>query len=329
MVLLNIDRYRYYGPLFEAARIALTYLDEKYSPEYMQGISGAAFKISGGCPSRPTCACDMWPADLLRKLGFGVTEYACADEQGNDISGKMIEAVKKQIDAGKPALVWHAFSNEEWDIVCGYDDEAKQFIGRGFLAGNGDDYARESWDRPKTSGVYGFGAIIIGAKTNEAVDLKALEIESLKNAVKHARTVSDDAAKTELTAGGFKYQNIDGIAFYNEWADYYSNEGADRDVADAYCLDIYSSVRKAAPLYLREIAAGFSGQAGKYLLEAADAFAKEADALAELWPLLTWSSPWGVDEERSKKAAPVIREAAGYYTQAVILMEKALEALTL
>jgi hypothetical protein len=43
---------------------------------------------------------------------------------------------------GRPALVWHAFTMEEFDVVCGYDNDTKQFVGRGTHKGN-DDYARE------------------------------------------------------------------------------------------------------------------------------------------------------------------------------------------
>jgi len=46
---------------------------------------------------------------------------------------KHIEAVKRQIDSDKPALVWHAFTNCEYDVVCSYDDKANQFIGKGHL----------------------------------------------------------------------------------------------------------------------------------------------------------------------------------------------------
>jgi len=98
-----------------------------YTPEYIQGISGAAFIISGGCPSRPTCANDMWTTDFIKSLGYEVEEYPCFDDEGNDASEKMIEAVKKHIDSGKPALVFHAFSSAEFDVVCGYDEQAKHY----------------------------------------------------------------------------------------------------------------------------------------------------------------------------------------------------------
>jgi len=142
MVLLNVDKYRYYDPLFESVRIALNNLGEIYTPEYIQGISGAAFKIAGGCPSCPTSVYDKWPSKIIKFLGYEVAYYPCYDKAGNDITDRMIEAVKKSIDNGKPAIVWNAFSAAEYDVVCGYDIEARQFIGRSVLRGN-DDYARE------------------------------------------------------------------------------------------------------------------------------------------------------------------------------------------
>ena len=88
MILLNIDKYRYYEPLFEGVRIILSYIGEKYTSEYILGISGAAFKIAGGCPSRPTCVSDMWTTDFIKYLGYEIKEYPCFDENGNDISDR-------------------------------------------------------------------------------------------------------------------------------------------------------------------------------------------------------------------------------------------------
>ena len=96
MLLLNIDKYRYCEPLFEGVRIILNFLGESYTPEYIQGISGAAFKIAGGCPSRPTGVADMFTPDFIRYLGYEIKEYPCFDENGNDIFHETIEAVKKQ-----------------------------------------------------------------------------------------------------------------------------------------------------------------------------------------------------------------------------------------
>jgi AraC-like DNA-binding protein len=318
MILLNVDKYRYVEPLFEGVRIILNNMGEKYTPEYIQGISGAAFKISGGCPSRPTCVLDRWTPDFIRYLGYEVTEYPCFDEDGSET---MIEAVKKQIDNGKPALVWHAFTNAEYDVVCGYDNEAKQFIGRGSHKGF-DDYARESWDRAKTCDMCpAFGAILIGDKISE-LDSEKAEIDSIVNAVKHARDEKDP----EKTAAW----EVDGVKFYYQWADEYAREGKERGLADAYCHDVYSSVRRAAAAYLREIAGKYTKYEGGVtdcFQYAAASFEREADELDKARPYLSWESPWGIDEERSKNVAPILKAAAEHYEKGVEYLEKILQLL--
>jgi len=315
MILLNIDNYRFLEPLFEGARIILTYLGETYTPEYIQGISGAAFKIAGGCPSRPTCVCDMWPAELFRLMGYEATEHPCADENGKDVSDIMIEAVKREIDRGRPALVWNAFTNAEWDVVCGYDEEAKQFVGRGSYTGS-EDYAREPWDRTKFSEiVHPFGAVLLGKKISE-FDSRAAELASLQRAVAHGRkTAGKDA----------QFYEYEGIQSYRKWAAIYGSKRADRQHADAYCCGIYGSVRRAAVAYLRMIAGKYDDAVAGHLREAASCFEHEAGFLSDAWPYLSWDSPWGVDEKRSKKVAPILAEAARWYEKGIVSLEKALE----
>ena len=46
-------------PLFEGIRVVLSYRGEAYSPAYLQGISGAAFRIAGICPCAPTSSFAM------------------------------------------------------------------------------------------------------------------------------------------------------------------------------------------------------------------------------------------------------------------------------
>lgn len=310
MILENVDKYRYNDPLFEGARIILNYMGENYSAEYIQGISGAAFKIAGGCPSRPTCVCDRWTPDFLRYIGFDITELPCYDGDGKDVTDKMIEGVKRHIESGRPALVWHAFTSAEWDVVCGYDDETKQFIGRGSYRGV-DDYHRESWNRPATCDAGPCcGAILI----NERIALlneREAEIASLKAAVKHARHVNVE-------------DEGEGIEFYKRWADEYAHSGKERGVADAYCYDVYSSVRKAAVIYLRQVGHKYGGGILENLQYAALNFEHEIELLEQARPYLSWESPWGVNEDRSAKLAPILKEAAEKYEKAIEYIEKAI-----
>jgi hypothetical protein len=306
---VQIDYYRYYDPLFEGARIILNALGEAYTPEYISGISGSAFKIAAGCPSRPTCVKDFWPPEFFGYMGYEIKEYPASD-----IDKDMVEAVKESIDNGKPALVWHAFREEEWDVVCGYDEEAKQFIGWGTYGGG--EYRREPWDRAKNSNVYGFGAIVVREKTSVLNEREA-EISSLKKAVEHARK---ESGEEELAA-------TEGIQGYKKWAEMYSKPGADRSVACAYCHETYSSVRRAAVIYLNGLADKYGGGAAVHLKEAASFFAKEAAKLDEAAPYITWSSPWGVDEPRSKNLAPILKAASEQYEKGIESIEKALAVL--
>ncbi|HHT27575.1 MAG TPA: hypothetical protein GXZ82_10055 [Firmicutes bacterium] len=47
MILPDVDHYRICDPLFEGLRVLLAHRGEPYSPAYIQGISGAAFRIGG------------------------------------------------------------------------------------------------------------------------------------------------------------------------------------------------------------------------------------------------------------------------------------------
>ncbi len=308
MVIQNVDRYRVTEPLFEGARILLTHLGEGYTPAYIQGVSGAAFRISGGCPSRPTCFFTRWTSDFLRYLGYEVTEAPCKSPDGNDLSAAMIDAVKAQIDKGRPALVWHAFTSMEWDVVCGYDEEQRQFIGRGSYKGL-SEYERESFNRPGTAEI-ALGAILIGEK-KFTPSFEKLETDALADAVKFARKVTDSPLPHER----------EGVQFYGWWAQAYRSDEKERDAADAYCHDVYTSARSAGVQFLREIAPKHPDREDA-MMRAADCFAREVDALERARPYLSWHSPWGVDPERNRAVAPLIAEAAKWYEAGIACLEE-------
>lgn len=310
---IEINSYRYYDPIFESVRVVLSQIGESYTPEYILGISGSVFKIGAGCPSRPTCICDFWPLEFYKYMGYDAKEYPCVDKDGNDITDKMIEAVKESIDNGKAVSVWHAFREEEWDVVCGYDEETRQFIGKGTYI---NDYARQPWDRAKTSNIHGIGAVVVGDKLADFNPREA-EIKSLKSAIAHARKESDE---TEL----YKTEGIQG---YKKWVAYFAAPGADRGVADSYCYDTYSSVRKAAVIYLRSLADKYGQEAAYHLQNAAKNFEVEIGELENARPYIDWNSPWGVDEERSKNLVPILTEAATAYEKGIEFIEKALACL--
>ena len=68
-ILEGIDRYQVLEPMFEGLRVILSYRGEPYTPAYIQGISGAAFRVGGICPCAPTCGTAMQPQDLAQHAG--------------------------------------------------------------------------------------------------------------------------------------------------------------------------------------------------------------------------------------------------------------------
>lgn len=313
MILQNVDSYRVMEPLFEGVRIILSYLGESYSPEYIQGVSGAGFVIAGGCASRPTCVYNMWTTDFIRYMGYEITEYPCVDKDGNTLAGEFIAAVRRSVDEGKPALVWNAFTNLEWDVVCGYDEAQEQFIGRGSYLGA---ESRESWNRAAQAEIV-MGAILFGEK-QRAFDTERAELDSLRFAVGHAR---------KTTAPENPPETMEGIQFYRRWADDFAHEGRARITADAYCHQVYAFARKAVVGYLREIAPKYETTVGDALTEAAAFFEQECECLSESFPYISWWSPEGVDEERSQKVAPILAKAAEFYEKGIECIEKALAVM--
>ena len=144
-------------------------------------------------------------------------------------------------------------------------------------------------------------------------DTKEAEIQSVINAVKHARKDSDN----------------EGIKFYRKWADEYSREGKERGVADAYCYDVYSSVRKAAVVYLHNLGYNYDGAIADWFHYAAASFEREASELEKARPYISWESPWGIDEERSKNLAPILKAAAEQYEKGIEYLEKILKLLNI
>ena len=316
-ILKDVPAYKYKEPLFECVRVTMNYLGETYSPEYIQGVAGAAFRIGTGCPSRPTCCMLMWTPDLVKLLGYDVKEVPCFGPNGEKQTDSMITAIKEKIDAGRPVIVWHAMTSAEWDVVCGYDEENKLFFGRGSYWLGAKEYHAEAWDRAEKvaeMGIPAFGAVVIGEKVRD-FNARAAEINALNDAIAHAKTVKDKPEE----GGWYSYE---GIQAFQKWAEAYGKPGKDRDLADAYCYDIYHSTHAAAPGFLREISGHFNAKTKEQLEKAAEYMEQEVKAFAACEPYLGWRSPWGVDENRSKAVAPIIAEVAEYYEKAITCIEK-------
>jgi hypothetical protein len=287
LVLENVDHYRVVEPLFEGMRAILSYRGEKCSPAYAQGISGAAFRIAGPCPCAPTCESAMWPTDLAKLFGYEV-ERIGMDGPSEDPKAHLtavMDRVREEIRAGRPVLAWNAFTTAEYDVVCGFDDEAGEVIGRGSYEGmRTGDYARAPQSRIAENYVApAFGIVVVGKKVG-SLDARAAEVAALKEAVVHAHGIA-------TTLPGMP----SGLRCYDAWIASYQKRGTltrakSRDEKqdlgwvkalppdDGYPLMIYASTHKAAGDFLKEIAPKYP-EARPYLELASEHFAKEAAAL--------------------------------------------------
>ncbi|MDD4124863.1 MAG: hypothetical protein PHW77_03960 [Eubacteriales bacterium] len=319
-ILNGIPGYAVYETNFEAARLALNFLGENYSASYFHGIAGTAFRIGGICPCAPTCTLSMNVTDLIKLFGYNYEEITYDDANKEGSLAKLVNAVRESIDGGVPALVWNAFTQCEWDLVTGYDENEKVFYGRGAYPMYSGDYGKNPWNKSlEQAGLTGLTAIII-KRGDGRLDKKAAEIAAVKEAVRHA----NDSENTDKLCGG-KWVFLQGKAAYQRWADDFSKPEYKRGMGDAYCIGVYSSCHAQAGLFLSGIAPDYP-EASALLTEAAELFDKEAEKLGKLKPLLDWNSP-ETDVKRNESAAVLLREAAEYYATAIDLLSTAADTI--
>lgn len=328
MILSNVDRYRVVEPMYEGIRVVLSYRGESHSPAYVQGISGAAFHIAGICPCAPTCTEGIEPIDLVRKLGYLAeamplfNETVRYDQRApDDMMDALVQRIRAELGRNRPVLVWHAFTNAEWDVVAGYDEARRLFLGRGSYVGL-DGYAEAPQTRPRDAIEIcpAYGAIFIGEKTGE-FDARTAEIASLKDAVAHAHS-----QKNAEKLGGSDWVLLQGFQAYKRWADDFRNPQKPRSLGDAYCYGVYRSTHRAASDYLAELSGKYP-QAGNRLLEASRHFALEADILSRGESLLWRNSPEGPDPARNEQAAALLEQSYNSYRKGIETIEQAIEIL--
>ncbi len=326
IVLDNVGPYQVVDPMFEGVRLVLQQRGETYSPAYIQGISGSAFEIGGICVCAPTCCHRMWPTGLAELLGYECEALSLENTPREDLAEAVtpiVERVKEEIRKGRAVLVWHAFTSAEWDVVSGFDEEAREFIGRGSYKGLADEPARASETR--MTGAVEFcpvyAALLIGDKVGE-FDAKAAELSALRCAVEHARK-----AKTDEEIAAAEWVFLDGIQCYDRWVrDFADDPARMRSKGDSYCLGIFGSCHRAASGFLEEIIPHFP-EAEDNLRDAAHHFSAEADALDACWPLLGWEAPEAPTRERNAQAAELLGKARDEYVAGIEGIERALAAL--
>ena len=322
IILKGVDRYQVVEPMFEGLRVILSYRGESFAPAYIQGISGAAFRVAGICQCAPTCGTAMQPQDLARTLGYAA-EYLPLQSNGLEREHELQEVlarIKNELRAGQPALLWHAFTNAEWDVVCGYDEEMGVFYGRGSYAGV-DGYACEAETRAINclDICPALGALILGEKESTG-DLRAAELAALREAVCHARAVKQEGADGKWTF-------LEGVQCYERWVrEFRDDPTRGRTAGDSYCLGVMRSTHRAAAQFLREVAPAYpTGKRG--LIRAANCFEAEAEALDACWSLLGWEAPEDPDPRRSAVIADLLAHACDAYATGIASIEQALDGI--
>jgi hypothetical protein len=336
VILEGVDRYRVMDPLFECVRVVLAHRGERLSAPYIQGISGAAFRIGGICPCAPTCACAMSTQDLITLLGYEVDALPLF---GEDVDleterPRVLARVKDEIRAGRPAILWHAFTTCEWDAVAGFDDGTQQFFGRGSYAGLGEAYAVADQARTTTCTDIcpALGAILIGDSVRD-FNAREVELAALREAVRHAHSPIPNEREESTTGqdegGGEQWVMLEGLACYDRWGhDFKADPPKLPTMGDRYCFGVYRSTHRAASAFMRELAPKYP-EAKVYLEEASEHFAAEADALHEAAELLfpEWQLPEQPSAEKNARAAALLSVARDNYARAIDEIGTALRAV--
>ncbi len=329
VVLDGVDRYRIMDPNCEAVRIVLAHCGETYSPEYIQGISGYAFRIAGPCPCAPTCSGMMDTPALVRLLGY---EAETGTVQGEGDARKqswlpVAERIKAEIRAGRPVIVWNAFTNYEWDLVLGFDDEKGEWIGRGSYVGNEQPASAPQMRPLEGSDVTDTLALFLGSKTG-TLDARAAELAALEEAIHHAHS-PEDRFLAQAGDRPLPWRFREGLACYQAWVHgFRSDPQKVPGAGDRYPLGVYRSTHRAAAGFLRELAPKYP-QAATHFERAAELFVAEADALDECYDKLCggwegWKEP---DAAKAARMAEFLAQAHRSYKSGIKAIEYALGAI--
>ena len=314
VLLDGIEPYAMPEPLYEGLRVLLSYRGEKITSGYMQGISGAAFRIAGICPCAPTCNYAVEPHDLAELLGYDVS-YLPFHVKGTGHTErlrKIITNIKEELRANRPALLWHAFSFCEWDVVCGFDDNERIFLGRSSHKGKKQyTEAPEERSMESVTECSHLGAILVGEKLS-GYDAEALETNSLHEAVSHAHsTINMDRLNEK------DWVMLDGLMCYDRWVKSFKDPDKVPDQGDSYCISIYSKTHAAAGDYMHELASKQPSRLSKHYKNAGEHFYREGECLNSCVNLVGFNAARTKDSGRNKETVHLLQQARDSYFQGI------------
>ena len=326
VILEGVGRYRICDPAFEGIRVILSYRGEEYSPAYVCGISGVAFRISGPCFCASTSFGQaMSDAGLARLFGYECESvFWLQSEKPEEHMQQILTRAKQEIRSGRPVLMFDVFTDRESDVVCGFDDEKNELYGRGSYAGL-EEYAHAKQTRPlEGEGTPMLGALFIGEKTGE-FDARTAEIAALKEAVAHAHGASSRVLAGDMVHYGAGLECYDRMIAGHR---FFPEARVARPDINAKTLSILRSTRRAASEFMLELASKYPEVSAR-LKMAAEHFARESDALDSCLKLFPNRTEEELDDlDNQICAAAYLRQARAMYSLAIDEIARALPKLT-
>ncbi len=305
----------------------LEYMGDPSSYDYLMAVSGGAFRRlwqrdDGGNVDLMYFSPEPY-AKAFSSLGY---DYETVSHEKKEM---MVKAIKRSINAHRPALVFGIIGPPECGIITGYEDNGETLRGYSYFQDASiEGYYRQTDWYEKAEWVWKDSLILIGEKKQDRPSNREVLISTLKWAIHLSRMPE------------WK-KHVNGLAAYEAWAkglevdaDY--PRGA-TEIIQTRCMIygdqcVMTEDRRSAGVYLREMA-GVVKEASGELNAAADDYTAVADTGTKLWP---WQSMdyYGADVREGlldtntrMELAAVIRQARQIEENAVTHLEKALAIL--
>ena len=344
----KIGFHRRMCPFPAAVEAVLEFLGRPEPYDYLMGVSGAAFRRiwhrdDGG--NVDLSRLQPEPHRLLfRAIGFDYHVLPAAD------GPVMTDAVKASIAAGKPVIGFGIIGPPEAGLVCGYDRGGEVLLGHSYFdfekhPPEAPYYQKADWfeDMRGAQPQYGeprpMGMIVLGEPGPRPQPREVLRT-SLAWAIDLARV----SRRANLPS------HVCGLAAYDAWAHAleveadYEDALIDPDSDDLTAPRSIIETRvmvhgdQATMLYERTEAAAFLRRMAQHAGQGADLLQEAAGLYEQVGKTNVW--PWKAKHYMAKEVkegvavrdvrhrfARDIRQAAAAETQAVALLERALQAL--
>lgn len=278
------------------------------------GMTGYAFHLGiarGLCPSGPT-ALD-WGALLpgVQALGRSalVSHAASCDnpresEAARAAHREAFELARREVEAGRPCVVWGTYL-PEFGVVVGIRDDA--YLVRSFKGCNGEEEPPIPWDGLQAPG----GAYVLAFPAPAGLPPVEADHRALARAVATFR----HAAPSPL----YRY----GTDGYTLWIEELESRRADAG-GNSYNAACYAEGRRLAREFLARVAAR-TPLAVEEITRAAQDYATAAGAMSRVAALFPFPGAWGSpveDEAAIHEAADALRLARETERRAIERLER-------